>query len=178
MKTIKNTPADPGLIYVMRMFWLIVAERLAESGMTLDEAALMIGGRGERLRAYIADPLETPAAYLIVFATMFDTRPSELWEQANERGRLIEHQVADGVACHRCGRAFPVGSTSRPDGFGEHGQLFRCGRGFGCGVHPARRGPEFVDLVCDRCGGHAGRVRGPAGDVPVVCAGCSSRAGR
>ncbi|WP_278262732.1 hypothetical protein [Nocardia sp. AG03] len=114
------------LVYVMRAFWLIVAERIAESGMTLDEVALMFGERGKRLRAYMADPMATPAVYLILFATMFDTLPSALWDQANERGRLIERQVADGVACHRCGRAFAIGSTSRPDGFGENGQLFRC----------------------------------------------------
>ncbi|MEV6660631.1 hypothetical protein [Nocardia fluminea] len=34
--------------------------------------------------------------------------------------------VRDGVACRRCGEPFRIGATSRPDGFGEHGQLFRC----------------------------------------------------
>ncbi|WP_217998998.1 hypothetical protein [Nocardia cyriacigeorgica] len=130
--TCRTTTNGPALVYVMRAFWLIVGEHLAASAMTFDEVALMLGERGERLREYIADPLETPARYLVAFTTMFDLRASELWEQANERGRLIERQVVDGVACHRCGRAFRVGSTLSPDGFGEHGQLFRCSGEFGC----------------------------------------------
>ncbi|WP_280215932.1 hypothetical protein [Nocardia cyriacigeorgica] len=127
-----TSPNGPALVYAFRELGLILAAVVDESGRTLDEIAQILGVDAGRLRAGVADPYRMPAAYLMLLSRMADVDVSTWWADAQDGARFIAAQVRDGVACHRCGRAFRVGSTSRPDGFGEHGQLFRCSGGFGC----------------------------------------------
>ncbi|WP_181698935.1 hypothetical protein [Nocardia sp. GTS18] len=131
-ESIRRTASGPALVYAFRALGLILAAVVDESGRTLDEIAQILGVDAGRLRAGIADPYRMPAAYLMLLSRMADVDVSTWWAEAQDGARFIAAQVRDGVACHRCGRAFRVGSTSRPDGFGVHGQLFRCSGGFGC----------------------------------------------
>ncbi|PKV76555.1 hypothetical protein [Nocardia fluminea] len=73
------------------------------------------------------------------------TNPGDVLEVVTGIGPADEQQegptaaaVRDGRACHRCNEPFRIGSASRPDGFTDHGQLFRCSDGFGCSTSAAR----------------------------------------
>lgn len=120
------------LVYMCRALGLTLAAFVVESGRSVAEVAQIIGADPDRLRAGIADPRRLDAGTLIALACMADIDVSTWLEDAEDGARFIAAQVRDGAACHLCGRAFRVGSTSRPDGFAEHGQLFRCSGGFGC----------------------------------------------
>lgn len=120
------------LVYMFRALGLVLAAFVADSGSSVAEIAQTIGADADRLRAGIEDPRCLDAGTLIALACMADVDVSTWLEDAEDGGRFIAAQVRDGAACHRCGRAFRVGMTSGPDGFAEHGQLFRCSGGFGC----------------------------------------------
>lgn len=120
------------LVYMFRALGLVLAAFVAESARSVAEIAQIIGADPDRLRAGIADPRRLDAGTLLALACMADIEVSSWLEDAEDGARFIAAQVRDGAACHRCGRAFRVGMTSRPDGFAEHGQLFRCSGGCGC----------------------------------------------
>ncbi|MFE7719589.1 hypothetical protein ACFU44_11155 [Nocardia rhizosphaerihabitans] len=122
------------LAYLVRAVGVLVRALVAESGFAVDELAQIIGARADKLRAGIADPRKLDAAHLMLLGRMADIDWFDFDRQLNEGARIIAAMVRDGAACHLCGLAFDTDSPPLPDGFGEHGQIFRCSDGLGCTV--------------------------------------------
>lgn len=152
MHSSKDTSAGSAPIaYWLRAWSVILAALVAATGSTVAEVEQIANVRPGRLRDAIANPARLLLTDMMRLARMADLDMADLWEQVEEGARIVAAQVRDGAACHLCGCVFAAGRLRRPDGFGEHGQVFRCSDSRGCAV--AEEDTAVRDaLRCIYCG--------------------------
>ncbi len=126
--------------YILLSLVYRLGDLFAAAGVTADEFEQLANFPRGRLVAALARPERMTVVDVLRATRAADIDWLDFWQQVEDGARVIAAQVLDGTACRRCGRAFVVGATSRPDGFGEHGQLFACAPRWGCTLDE-----QFVD---------------------------------
>ncbi|MFE1592112.1 hypothetical protein [Nocardia sp. NPDC058705] len=170
MNATRETPAERTPIEFLLLALVCKLGRIiAAAGLTPAEFEPIAGIRHGRLVAGLARPerLTLNVVFRVVQAADIDWL--DFWDRVEDGARSIAAHVSRGTACRLCGRAFGVDSLSRPDGFGDHGQLFRCSDTWGCSVDDDRDDePVMVPRTGDRFAIRTELPDGSTGYEPVT----------